>query len=64
MADTYAALGVRELWLLDVERRTIEQRVLADGVWVVRGTFAGDAVVHADTFPGLAVAVADVLPAT
>jgi Uma2 family endonuclease len=63
-ADTYAALGVRELWLVDVERRAIEQRVLTDGVWVVRDTFAGDAAVRADVFPGLAVAVADVLPAT
>src|SRR5439155_584464 len=30
-ADTYAALGVRELWLVDLERRAIEQRVLEAG---------------------------------
>jgi Uma2 family endonuclease len=61
-ADTYAALGVRELWLVDVERRAIEQRVLADGAWVVRGTFAGGNVVRAEAFPGLDVAPADVFP--
>ncbi len=33
-ADTYAALGVREQWLLDMERRTIERRVLGGSVAV------------------------------
>ena len=62
-ADTYAALGVGELWLVDVERRAIEQRVLADGVWVVRGTFTKDAVVTADTFPDLTVVPGEIFPA-
>src|SRR5207249_3262459 len=34
-ADTYAALGVRELWLVDLERRAIEQRLLEAGRWRV-----------------------------
>jgi Uma2 family endonuclease len=59
-ADTYAALGVRELWLVDVERRTIEQRVLVDGGWCVEGVHSGATVVHAASFPELAVALADV----
>ncbi len=54
-ADTYAVLGVGELWLVDLERRTIEQRVLADGSWRVVGTFAGDEDVRAVVFPGLVV---------
>jgi Uma2 family endonuclease len=29
-ADTYAALGVRELWLIDEHNKTIEVRVLSD----------------------------------
>src|SRR5204862_154097 len=40
-ADTYAALGVRELWLVDLERKAIEQRVLADGRWDDRPPRAG-----------------------
>ena len=62
-ADTYAALGIPELWLVDLESRTIEQRVLADGVWAVGGTFAGNAAVNAQTFPGLRVIPADIFPA-
>ncbi len=53
-ADTYAALGVAELWLVDLEGRCIEQRILRDGAWKPVGTFAGDAIVTAQTFPGLA----------
>jgi len=63
-ADSYAALGVRELWLIDIERRAIEQRVLVDGAWAVRGTFAGEAVVRAEVFSGLDVAPAEIFPAT
>ena len=59
-ADTYAALGVRELWLVDLERRTIEQRVLSDGGWRVDGVHAGDTIVRAASFPELTVRVADV----
>src|SRR5262245_58937887 len=32
-ADTYAALGVGELWLIDTQKKTIEQRVLGDEAW-------------------------------
>src|SRR5262245_51671231 len=59
-ADTYAALGVRELWLVDLEREVIEQRVLVAGRWEGRGTFAGEAAVECTVFPGLRVTAADV----
>lgn len=52
-ADTYAALGVSELWLVDLERGGIEQRVLRNDVWDVVGTFAETAPVAARAFPGL-----------
>lgn len=32
-ADTYAALGVGELWLINTEKKTIEQRVLGPAGW-------------------------------
>jgi hypothetical protein len=53
-ADTYAALGVAELWPVDLESRTIEQRVLSAAAWAVRGTFAGARAVASEAFPGLA----------
>jgi Uma2 family endonuclease len=62
-ADTYAALGVSELWLVDVERRMIEVRTLAGGRWGERRTFAGDDVVASARFPGLAVVARDVFAA-
>ena len=59
-ADTYAALGVRELWLVDLERRAIEQCALVDGRWTIVGTFtAGDAI-EAQVFAGLRVSLAEV----
>jgi Uma2 family endonuclease len=53
-------LGVRELWLVDLERSAIEQRVLVDGVWVVVGTFEGAVSLESRVFPGLR-AVPDVV---
>jgi len=61
-ADTYAALGVRELWLVDVERRAIEQRVLEAGTWRIAGACAGGEPVRAVAFPGLVAVPADVFP--
>jgi len=61
-ADTYAALGVAELWLLDLEGRSIEQRVLRDGAWEMVGTYTGDAIMTAQTFPGLRVVAAEICP--
>jgi Uma2 family endonuclease len=64
-ADTYAALGVRELWLVDLERKAIEQRVLEAGRWRVLGVHAGSAAFESAAFesavfPGLIVFPADV----
>ncbi len=58
-ADTYAALGVHELWLVDLERRAIEQRVLEAGRWRVAGVHAGSAAFEAAVFPGLTVVPED-----
>jgi Uma2 family endonuclease len=54
-ADTYAALGVGELWLADLSHRTVEQRVLEHGVWQIRGVFAAGTNVESHTFAGLVV---------
>jgi len=56
-ADTYRGLGVRELWLVDLEGRTIEQRVLRGRAWHVAGVFGRHTRVTARAFDGLAVGI-------
>ena len=60
-ADTYAALGVRELWLVDLETETIEQRILAGGAWQVGPPHAGAASLESAAFPGLRLIPAEIL---
>jgi Uma2 family endonuclease len=56
-ADTYAALGVTELWLVDLEKRAIEQRTLGEGgTWIALGTFAGETRLRSTAFPDLEIA--------
>ena len=62
-ADTYAALGVRELWLVDLEHENVEQRVLVDGRWDVT-TASGDTPVVSVAFAGLSVAPATLFART
>lgn len=54
-ADTYAALGVRELWLVDEMAETIEVRRLIENGYDEGETFAGDEAVTSDVFPNLAL---------
>jgi len=53
-ADTYAALGVRELWLVDETARTVEVRLQAGGGFFDEGrTFEGAGQVESTVFPRL-----------
>ena len=61
-ADTYAAMAVRELWLVDPELRIIEVRVGGDGGWSERRRFADDDTARSTVFSGLTVAMRDVFP--
>jgi len=54
-ADTYAALGVRELWLVDLEQRAIERRILAEGGWREAEQYTAPMRLESVVFPGLAV---------
>jgi Uma2 family endonuclease len=58
-ADTYAALGVQELWIVDPEKGAIEQRALEGTSWssVERPEAA---VVRSHAFPGLTIALATI----
>jgi Uma2 family endonuclease len=62
-ADTYAALGVRELWLLDPERKSVEVRALEGSRWGARTIATGEALVESTVFPGLVIVARDVLAA-
>jgi Uma2 family endonuclease len=55
-ADTYGALGVRELWLADEATRTVEVRRQAGGGFDEGRTFAGAELIASAVFPGLRLA--------
>ena len=59
-ADTYAALGVLELWIVTPERATIEQRVLRDGAWGDVTVYTGSATCQSAVFAGVAATPAAV----
>jgi Uma2 family endonuclease len=52
-ADTYFALGVRELWLVDEKAETIEVRIMDSQGVAVQGVFGKDARVISAVFPQL-----------
>jgi Uma2 family endonuclease len=58
-ADTYAALGVQELWLVDEVAGVIEIRVLKDGRYESH-LFERDDRLNSTVLPGLQFSVADV----
>ena len=59
-ADTYAALGVRELWLVDLSQQEIEQRVLEGGAWRIVATARPGDTLRCNVLPGFAINVADI----
>lgn len=59
-ADTYAWLGVRELWLADPEPRSLEVRYGEDRQWVETRTFRHGERVLSRVLPDLILNVADV----
>ena len=59
-ADTYLYLGVRELWLVDTERRVIEQRVPEGRTWHIVGRVGIGAEVHSQVLQGFVCPVSPV----
>lgn len=59
-ADTYAALGVNELWLVDERSRTIEVRVLEGDRYASKGTLTSDDRLTSIVLQGFECAVRDV----
>ena len=60
-ADTYAALGVRELWLVDEHNKTIEVRVLEEGRLRPGKVVAGDEQVNSVVLEGFSFSADDVV---
>jgi len=56
-ADTYAALGVGELWLIDTKQRTVEQRLLGARGWGSEMIHTIAETVYATHLPGFTCAV-------
>lgn len=56
----YAAVGVREYWLVDPIARTLERLVLgAEGKFSIADSLADDAIFEPGSFPGLSIPLAD-----
>jgi Uma2 family endonuclease len=51
----YAREGVKHLWLVDAEPRTLEVYRLENGRWSLLGTHVGEVTVHAEPFEALAL---------
>ncbi len=49
--DRYAALGVRELWLVDTETRRVEVRDARDALWASSLVFSGNERILSDVLP-------------
>lgn len=59
-ADTYAALKVRELWLVNLSRHEIEQRLLEAGAWRVHVIAKPGDILQSHVLAGLTVNVAEI----
>lgn len=56
----YAAAGVREYWIVEPVDRTLQRLVLgANGRYSIADSLADDAVFEPDSFPGLAIPLAE-----
>ena len=56
-ADTYAALGVKELWLVDQVGETVELRMLEDDRYVTREVYSRDDLLNSVILPGFSIDV-------
>ncbi|MBI4536749.1 MAG: Uma2 family endonuclease [candidate division NC10 bacterium] len=59
-ADTYAALKVPELWLVNLTRHEFEQRLLEAGAWRTHAIAKPGDILRSHVVPGLTVTVAEI----
>lgn len=57
--DLYAANGVKEYWIVDLEAKTVEVFVHVAGAYDPRGYFQGSDVLVAPLLPGFSLPLAD-----
>jgi Uma2 family endonuclease len=60
--EFYGRIGVRELWLVDVDERTLWQHAVREGALRETGVHRGGAAFESAAFPGLAVPLGEVWP--
>jgi len=60
--EVYAEAGVREYWIVDPDRRTIEVFVLLDGQYALEGRFGAGERARSRVLKGFEVDVDEVLP--
>ena len=58
----YARAGVREYWIVDPHRRTVEVFILRDGAYELLGKWGGGEEALSEVLAGLRVAVDESLP--
>jgi Uma2 family endonuclease len=60
--QTYARFGIRELWLADLESRSIEVITLRDGSLSTAGTYGPGSTLRSPILPGFSLSVDMVFP--
>lgn len=58
----YASVGVKHLWMVDVDARTLETYGLEDGRWVNLGNYSDDDAVEAPPFDAVALPLGQLWP--
>jgi Uma2 family endonuclease len=61
--DFYAKYGVKEYWMVNATRQTVEVLVLEQEQYVFKGEFSGDEIIPSTIVPDFSVKVADFFPA-
>jgi Uma2 family endonuclease len=63
-AELYGSVTVREYWIVDIERGTVEVLRSPDGNghWTVRTTHGRGETIRPEAFPDVVVPVADIVP--
>lgn len=58
----YARIGIRHLWFIDMEARTLSVSELSNGRWVELGVYGEDDVIRAAPFDAIELSLGDLWP--
>ena len=60
----YARIGIRHLWFVDLEARTLTVSKLVDGHWLEVGVYGEDDVIRAEPFEAIELRLGELWPPT